>query len=45
VVRRWARAVPKPDEAGAAGTAGEPVAGVSPEEMEKLKRELERFEA
>jgi cytochrome c-type biogenesis protein CcmH len=45
VVRRWARAAPKPDEAGAAGTAGEPVAGVSPEEMEKLKRELERFEA
>jgi cytochrome c-type biogenesis protein CcmH len=45
IVRRWAHAAPKPEGSGATAAAGEPVPGVSPEEMEKLKRELERFEA
>jgi cytochrome c-type biogenesis protein CcmH len=49
VVRRWVRSAPKPEETGAAtapgagGAAAMP--GVSPEELEKLKQELERFEA
>ncbi len=41
VARRWFRATPK------AGPAAEPGAegGASPEELERLKRELEKFEA
>ncbi len=44
VGRRWYRARPKPDAAGAApGAASEGAA--SPEELERLKRALEKFEA
>jgi len=45
VVRRWARATPKLKDAGATAAPGEALQGVSAEEMEKLKQELERFEA
>ncbi len=45
VARRWVRAQPKGPEAETAAAAGAPVAGVSPEELEKLKQELDRFEA
>ena len=45
VVRRWVRAQPKTAEAGAAAAPGETPAGVTPEEMERLKQELEKFEA
>ena len=42
VGRRWFRAVPRAD-ASAAAPGGAP--GASPEELEQLKRELEKFEA
>ena len=45
VARRWVRAQPKGPEAEAAAAPGAPGAGASPEELEKLKQELERFEA
>ena len=42
VARRWFRATPK---AGAAADAGAASGAASPEELERLKRELEKFEA
>jgi cytochrome c-type biogenesis protein CcmH/NrfF len=45
VVRRWARATPAAGGADEAGAAPGGLPGVSEDDMEKLKRELERFEA
>ncbi len=45
LVKRWAKATPKtPGDAGAVTDAAA-AGGATPEELEKLKRELERYEA
>jgi cytochrome c-type biogenesis protein CcmH/NrfF len=45
IVRRWARTSSRARDAAAEAAAIAPVEGATPEEMEKLKQELERFEA
>ncbi len=45
LVKRWAKATPKAPEEAASSPGAAAAAGATPEEMEKLKRELERFEA
>jgi len=45
VVRRWARSTFKAGAAAVEAAAAAPVAGATPEELEQLKQELERFEA
>ena len=45
IVRRWAHAAAKARTAAVEEAAAAPVAGATPEELEKLKSELERFEA
>jgi cytochrome c-type biogenesis protein CcmH len=45
VVRRWARATSRAAAAAVEAATAAPVAGATPEELEQLKQELERFQA